>query len=78
MTTNQEKAIKVREDIKKALTVAKYMLQGALGLIAIIAIVWSINNMDVIAKAVKYPEAVREMEITVQVTKTQLISPIAK
>jgi len=68
----------IREKTVKALIVTKYMLQGALGLIAIIAIVWSINNMDVIAKAVKYPEAVREMEITVQVTKTQLISPIAK
>jgi len=68
----------IREKTVKTLIVTKYMLQGALGLIAIIAIVWSINNMDVIAKAVKYPEAVREMEITVQVTKTQLISPIAK
>ena len=78
MKLNREVVIEIKENAVKNLIIIKHMLQGALALVAIIAIVWSLRNIDVIVKTVKYPEAVREMEVTVKVTKTELISPIAK
>jgi len=54
---------------KEIATTLLHMTTGAilLGMCAII--IWSITNFDVLMKAYKYPEVIRDMRITVQVSK---------
>lgn len=51
----------------------KWMLTGAVTFAVCSFVFWSVVNFDVLVKAVRYPEAVRAMQIEVE-----LISPLAK
>ena len=59
-----------REQLRKHLETAKLMAQGAIVLILAAIIFWSTANFDVLLKAVKYPEAIRQMKIEVKVAQT--------
>lgn len=52
---------------KTQFTIAAF--SGAIGLIVLAFLSWTIFNFDVLAKAIKYPEAVREMKIEVRVAQ---------
>lgn len=56
-------------NIKNKTKTLGVMLTGA-GILVIGAIVvWSIMNFDILVKAYRYPEAIRALQITVQVVK---------
>lgn len=57
---------------KEQLKPALHMAAGALLLVVGAFIFWAIANADVLAKAMRYPEAVRAMQVEV------LISPKAE
>jgi hypothetical protein len=59
-----------RENIQKTLETAKLMATGAVILILAAIVFWSAANFDVLIKAVKYPEAIRQMKIEVRVAQT--------
>lgn len=48
---------------------AQHMAVGALLLIVCAILFWAIANFDILVKAYKYPEAIRALEISVQVVK---------
>ncbi len=50
---------------------AKHMVAGVLAFLAIVAIFWSAANLDVLVKAVRYPEAVRAMKINVSIVQAK-------
>lgn len=51
------------------LQVAMTALGGAIGLVVIAFLIWTSLNFDVLVKAIKYPEAVRELKIEVRVAQ---------
>lgn len=59
-----------KEKLQNTLEIVRFMATGALALILGIAIYWSIANADVVVKAIKYPEAIRQMKIQVTVAQT--------
>ena len=48
---------------------ALHMLTGAVLLGTCAIIIWSITNFDVLMKAYKYPEVIRQLKIDVQISK---------
>lgn len=42
---------------------------GALGLITISFLIWTMFNFDVLIKAIQYPQAVRDLDIEVRVAQ---------
>ena len=55
--------------VKNAVKTAGNMIAGALILTILGASIWATINFDVLAKAVRYPEAVRQMEVEVLIIK---------
>ena len=55
--------------VKKSLQTVGTMLMGATLLTILAATIWTTINFDVLAKAVRYPEAVRQMEVEVLIKK---------
>lgn len=55
--------------VKKSLQTVVTMLMGATLLTILAATIWATINFDVLAKAVRYPEAVRQMEVEVLIKK---------
>jgi len=55
--------------VKKSLQTVANMAAGAILLTILGATVWATINFDVLAKAVRYPEAVRQMEVEVLIKK---------
>lgn len=51
------------------LQVAMTAMAGAMGLIIVAFLIWTSLNFDVLVKAIKYPEAVRELKIEVRVAQ---------
>lgn len=64
-----------REMMRERLHTAKTMFAGALTFAIGVAIIWSFMNADVLYKAIRYPEAVRELDIKVEMSQKGLISP---
>lgn len=58
---------------EQKLQTAKTMFSGALLLAACIVTFWIVANFDVVVKTVRYPEAVRELQVEVT-----LVSPLAE
>lgn len=53
---------------------AIHMVVGALLLTGCAIIFWAVANFDILVKAYRYPEAIRALEITVQVEKPETAS----
>lgn len=69
---NTPSEIRKAENRAKAVAVAKVvwqMITGAILLAVISFIAWSVMNSDVLWKAMRYPEAVRQMQIEVIIKK---------
>lgn len=60
-----------KEEIKSTAKTAGLMLTGAVTVLVGAFIMWSIMNFDVLTKAIKYPEAVRQMKIEVRVAQIE-------
>jgi len=60
---------KVTADAKVVLQPVGYMIMGATILTVIGFVAWMTINADVMWKAVRYPEAVRQMEVEILVKK---------
>lgn len=56
-------------NFKSKLKTAQTMAVGALLLIVCAILFWAITNFDILVKAYKYPEAIRALEISVQIEK---------
>lgn len=59
-----------RQKLQTFIDTAKLMAIGAITIILAISIFWSIANIDVLVKAVKYPEVIRQMKVQVTVAPT--------
>lgn len=64
-----------REIMRERFQTAKTMFAGAMTFAIGIVIIWSFMNADVLYKAIRYPEAVRELDIKVEMSQKGLISP---
>lgn len=60
-----------KEEIKSTARTAGLMIAGAIIVMIGAFITWSIINFDVLTKAVKYPEAVRQMKIEIRVAQIE-------
>lgn len=58
-----------QEAVKKTLQTLGNMVLGATVLIILGATIWATINIDVLWKAIRYPEAVRQMEVEVLIKK---------
>lgn len=55
--------------VKKSLQTVGTMVMGAALLTILAASIWATVNADVLFKAIRYPEAVREMQVEVLIKK---------
>lgn len=65
-----------RQMMRERIRTARTMLAGAITFAIGMAVIWSIANADVLYKTIRYPEAVREIEITVEISQKEMISPL--
>lgn len=57
--------VEISRDGLRAIKTLGVMAKGAFWFIIIAYLVWLVNNFDVQVKTMRYPEAVRELKITV-------------
>lgn len=53
--------------VKQTIKTISIMAQGVIYFLVALFIIWSALNLDVLTKAIRYPEAVRQLKINVMV-----------
>ena len=71
MMQQKEKLVKKLSFNKSKLQTAYHMVLGAFTLIIASLIFWIFVNMDVFIKSMRYPEAVRQLNIEIQVVQNE-------
>jgi len=63
------KTIMNKEKFIKGLKTTGVMAQGIVYFLILAFVVWSVLNLDVMIKTIRFPEAVRELKIDVRVSQ---------
>ena len=66
---NKENLEKFKKNVSQGIKTTGIMAKGILYFIVIAFAIWSALNFDVLVKAIRYPEAVRELKIEVRVSQ---------
>lgn len=66
---NKENIEKIKKNVGQGIKTAGIMAKGIINFTVILFLVWSALNFDVLVKAIRYPEAVRELKIEVRVSQ---------
>lgn len=66
---NKENFEKAKKNVAQGVRSTAKTIMTIINFIVIIYIVWSAVNSDVVIKAIRYPEAVRELKIEVRVSQ---------